>query len=50
VGTWGSTDEIADLWSPARVVEPVSKPDRDRWQMAVDRAKQTVPELSSLDF
>ncbi|MEY2568974.1 MAG: glycerol kinase [Actinomycetota bacterium] len=50
VGMWPSTDALADLWSPARVVEPARKPDRDRWRMAVDRAKQTVPELSSLDF
>jgi glycerol kinase len=50
VGTWSGTDDIAELWEPARIVEPVRKPDRDRWRMAVDRAKQTVPELSSLDF
>jgi glycerol kinase len=50
IGTWSSLDEIADLWSPARVVEPVRKPDRDRWRQAVDRSRQTVPELSALDF
>jgi glycerol kinase len=50
IGTWASEDDIADLWSPARVVEPVSKPDRDRWRAALDRARQTVPDLSSLDF
>jgi glycerol kinase len=50
VGTWSGTDDIAELWEPARIVDPARKPDRDRWRMAVDRAKQTVPELSSLDF
>ena len=50
VGTWSSEDEIADLWSPARVVEPASRPDRDRWRAAVDRARQTVPDLSALEF
>ena len=50
VGTWSGMDDIAELWNPAHVVEPARKPDRDRWRMAVDRAKQTVPELSALDF
>jgi glycerol kinase len=50
VGTWRDEDEIASRWSPARVVEPTHRPDRDRWRAAVDRARGTVPELSSLDF
>jgi glycerol kinase len=50
IGTWSSLEDIAALWSPARVVEPARKPDRDRWRQAVERSKQTVPELSSLDF
>jgi glycerol kinase len=50
IGTWSSLEEIADLWAPVRVVEPAGTPDRDRWRQAVERAKQTVPELSSLDF
>jgi glycerol kinase len=50
VGTWTDEAELAARWSPARVVEPARRPDRDRWRAAVDRAKQTVPELSSLDF
>ena len=50
VGTWSDEAEIASKWSPARVVEPARKPNRDRWRAAVERAKATVPELSSLDF
>jgi glycerol kinase len=50
VGTWADEADIAERWSPARVVEPVKKPDRDRWRAAVDRAKATIPELSALDF
>jgi glycerol kinase len=49
-GMWSGMDDIAELWKPARTVEPARKPDRDRWRMAVDRAKQTIPDLSSLDF
>jgi glycerol kinase len=49
-GTWSSEDEIAELWSPARVVEPAATPDRGRWHAAVDRARETVPDLSALDF
>jgi glycerol kinase len=50
VGVIADEAEIAARWSPARVVEPVRKPDRDRWKAAVDRARQTIPELSGLDF
>jgi glycerol kinase len=50
VGTWSSTDELADAWSPKAVVDPKRRPDRDRWRQAVERAKATVPELSALDF
>ncbi|MBA3652763.1 MAG: glycerol kinase, partial [Actinobacteria bacterium] len=50
VGTWNDEAEIAARWSPARVVEPVRKPDRDRWRAAVERSRKTVPELSALDF
>ena len=50
VDVWEDEEEIAGLWSPARVVEPAGKPDRSRWKAAVERARQTVPELSSLDF
>lgn len=50
VGTWASLAEVASLWSPARVVEPVGAPDRERWRAAVERSRQWVPELSALDF
>jgi len=51
VGTWRDEDEIAARWKPARVIEPSGRnPRRDRWAMAVGRAKATVPELSALDF
>jgi glycerol kinase len=50
VGIWADEDEIASKWAPSRTVEPARKPDRSRWKQAVDRAKATVPELSTLDF
>jgi glycerol kinase len=50
VGTWRDDADIASHWTPARVVEPTRRPDRDRWHAAVDRARHTVPELSALDF
>jgi glycerol kinase len=51
VGTWGSEDDLAELWKPAQVVEPRrGSTDRERWNAAVDRAAGWVPELSSLDF
>ena len=50
VGTWQDEADIASHWSPAQVVEPKRRPDRDRWRAAVDRARATIPELSALDF
>ena len=50
VGVWSDEQEIADSWRPRAVVEPRRKTDRDRWREAVSRARNTVPELSSLDF
>jgi glycerol kinase len=50
VGMWSGWDEIASTWAPARVVEPVRHPNRDRWREACDRARNWVPELSALDF
>ena len=50
VGIWDDEADIASRWSPARVVEPKKKPNRDRWHAAVDRAKATLPDLSALDF
>ncbi|MFA9564887.1 MAG: FGGY family carbohydrate kinase, partial [Acidimicrobiales bacterium] len=37
-GVWSGFDEIAELWSPATVIEPGPATDRDRWRDAVDRA------------
>ncbi|MGI8793054.1 MAG: FGGY family carbohydrate kinase [Acidimicrobiales bacterium] len=50
VGVWSGLDEIAGLWSPAEVVTPTKAPSRERWKAAVERSKNWVPELSSLDF
>ncbi len=50
VGTWSDLGEVADSWSPARVVEPNGSFDRDRWRQAVDRSSRWIPDLSALDF
>jgi glycerol kinase len=50
VGTWGSWDDIAATWSPARVVEPAGALDRDRWREAIERAAAWYPELSAISF
>lgn len=50
VGTWADEGEIAATWSPRQTVEPSRVTDRARWRAARDRARQWVPELSSLDF
>jgi glycerol kinase len=50
VGAWADEDAVAETWSPARVVEPARKPDRERWRAARERAQGWVPELSALDF
>jgi len=50
VGTWADLDDVAAAYQPARVVEPASTPDRDRWRAAVERSRRWLPELSALDF
>jgi glycerol kinase len=50
VGTWAGLDECAATWSPARVVEPRRRLDRDRWREGRERARAWVPELSALEF
>jgi len=50
VGLWSGTDEVADAYAPAEVVEPVATPDRDRWRDARERAGRWYPELSALQF
>jgi glycerol kinase len=49
-GGYADIDAIADAYRPKRIVEPKSKPDRDRWLAARDRSAKWVPELSALDF
>src|SRR5438105_8734473 len=50
VGVWKDTDDVARTWSPRAVVEPGRPTDRQRWYAARDRAREWVPELSSLNF
>ena len=49
-GTWSGDDDVAATWSPRAVVEPMRRPNRDRWREARDRACNWVPELTALDF
>lgn len=49
-GTWAGEDEIAATWKPGAVVEPVRRPQRERWREACERARGWVPELSAIDF
>src|SRR5438067_3303046 len=50
VGVWKDTDDVARTWTPRSVVEPGRRTDRARWYAARERAREWVPELSSLDF
>lgn len=55
LGIWADEEEVADAWTPARVVEPRHgdsrrRQVRDRWLDARGRALRAVPELSTLDF
>lgn len=50
MGTWGSEDDIAATWHPARTVDPGAAVDRERWHEACRRAQSWIPELSSLEF
>jgi glycerol kinase len=49
-GVWKGLDDVAAAWSPRAVVDPGRVTDRSRWYAARDRAREWVPELSSLDF
>jgi glycerol kinase len=49
-GVWKDTDDVARAWSPRAVVKPGRPTDRQRWYAARQRAREWVPELSSLDF
>jgi glycerol kinase len=50
LGLWSNDDELAATWRPARRVEPGRTLDRDRWREAVARAKEWIPELSTIEL
>jgi len=55
VGTYGSTDELSNTFSPRFVVEPrLDDADRasarERWLSARQKAEATIPELSGISF
>jgi glycerol kinase len=55
LGTWRDEAEVAAAWRPKHVVEPRLSDNarlatRARWIGARDRALETVPELSSVQF
>jgi glycerol kinase len=55
LGVWADEEEVAEAWTPQRVVEPRAGDSRraatrSRWLAARAKALQTVPELSGLDF
>ena len=49
-GVWADEHEVASVFSPEVVVEPVGSFDRERWSDAVSRAHAWYPDLSGLDF
>ena len=55
VGTYASTEELADTFSPRRIVEPhgddaARATARERWLAARGKAEGTIPELSGISF
>jgi glycerol kinase len=55
IGTYGSTDELAETFRPWRTVEPTAdeatrNARRERWLAARAKAEATIPELSGLSF
>ena len=55
LGTWRDEREVAEAWRPKRIVEPGLSDNgraamRARWVGARDRAREAVPELSSVQF
>jgi glycerol kinase len=55
IGTHASLDEIAQSYSPARIVEPRTDDAtrtraRERWLAARSKAEGTIPELSGISF
>jgi glycerol kinase len=49
-GTWADEDEVAATWHARTIVDPVRRPQRERWRDACQRAQGWIPELSALDF
>ena len=55
IGTYRSTDELADTFSARRTVEPAADEAararaRARWLEARAKAEATIPELSGISF
>ncbi|HEY1826973.1 MAG TPA: FGGY family carbohydrate kinase [Acidimicrobiales bacterium] len=55
LGVYGSADELAETFSPRRVVEPTNDEatrdhSRTRWLAARAKAEATIPELSGISF
>jgi len=55
IGVYESEDELAETFSPRRVVEPRSDDatrsrSRERWLLARSKAEATIPELSGISF
>jgi glycerol kinase len=55
VGTYATTSELAETFSPRRTVEPQQSDTdrvaaRDRWLAARQKAEGTIPELSGISF
>ena len=50
---WEDEEDIAGTWEPGRVIEPTladRKALRESWRDCLERSKETVPGLSSLEF
>jgi glycerol kinase len=50
VGQHAAIGDLARTWAPRARVEPGSELDRERWQVAVERARRWIPALSGIDF
>ena len=50
VGTWSSLAATAELVTPAELIAPNRRVDRDAWLDARERASKVIPFLSALEF
>lgn len=50
VGIWNGWNDIAATWNPLRSVEPNGDSQRERWAVAIERARGWHADLSSFDF